>query len=290
VAHRDPASAAERCRRWIRRLAAVDARLAASMERLVEIRDAHFRGEPPRKRRRRGAAAKPREDPFAALCLDFSLPGRPDVRLRAPPCSHVESDRISNFEAAPTSRPSTVTAANALAYVEAVCARILRDGVAAQVAAIRGGLADMGLGAATRGVFSAEELELVALGADGGGRPWTPRLLAEAVRCDHGYDRGSGALKRLFAILSELDAADRRRFLQFTTGSPRLPVGGLGQLRPRLTVVQRTPPAGARADDCLPSASTCVHCLKLPDYSGTDVMRAKLLLAIREGGTAFYLS
>jgi E3 ubiquitin-protein ligase TRIP12 len=34
------------------------------------------------------------------------------------------------------------------------------------------------------------------------------------------------ALKHLLEILAELDTKGRRDFLQFTTGSPRLPVGG----------------------------------------------------------------
>lgn len=36
----------------------------------------------------------------------------------------------------------------------------------------------------------------------------------------------SGAVKNLLEILSEMDTEDQRGFLQFTTGSPRLPIGG----------------------------------------------------------------
>ncbi len=36
----------------------------------------------------------------------------------------------------------------------------------------------------------------------------------------------SRAVKFLFEILSSYDKDERRRFLQFVTGSPKLPVGG----------------------------------------------------------------
>ena len=45
-----------------------------------------------------------------------------------------------------------------------------------------------------------------------------------------------------------------------------------------------------RLDDVLPSASTCTNYLKLPEYSSAEVMRERLLLAVREGQSAFYLS
>jgi E3 ubiquitin-protein ligase TRIP12 len=77
---------------------------------------------------------------------------------------------------------------------------------------------------------------------------------------------------------------------QFITGSPRLPVGGLARLSPRLTVVQKKPEAGVSSDAYLPSVMTCANYLKLPDYSSKQVMRERLLTAINEGQGAFLLS
>lgn len=42
---------------------------------------------------------------------------------------------------------------------------------------------------------------------------------------------------QLLEVLQELESAQRRAFLQFVTGSPRLPCGGLASLNPKLTVV-----------------------------------------------------
>jgi len=74
--------------------------------------------------------------------------------------------------------------------------------------------------------------------------------------------------------------------MQFLTGSPRLPVGGFAELRPRLTVVRKSVPT---ADDHLPSCSTCQVYLKLPAYSCRQVLRQRLLQAIREGQGHFAL-
>ena len=77
---------------------------------------------------------------------------------------------------------------------------------------------------------------------------------------------------------------------QFVTGSPRLPVGGLARLSPRLTIVQKKPEADVSPDAYLPSVMTCANYLKLPDYSSKQVMMDRLLTAINEGQGAFLLS
>jgi E3 ubiquitin-protein ligase HECTD1 len=56
--------------------------------------------------------------------------------------------------------------------------------------------------------------------------------------------------------------------------------GGLANLFPRLTIVRKID-AG---DGSYPSVNTCVHYLKLPDYSTEEVMRERLLMATREKG------
>ena len=74
------------------------------------------------------------------------------------------------------------------------------------------------------------------------------------------------------------------------TGSPRLPVGGLARLSPRLTIVQKRPEDGVSPDAYLPSVMTCANYVKLPDYSSKEIMRERLVTAINEGAGAFYLS
>jgi hypothetical protein len=55
---------------------------------------------------------------------------------------------------------------------------------------------------------------------------WDVKMLMECCRPDHGYTHDSRAVNFLFEILSCYDDTEQRQFLQFVTGSPRLPVGG----------------------------------------------------------------
>ena len=80
-----------------------------------------------------------------------------------------------------------------------------------------------------------------------------------------------------------MSPAERKAFLQFTTGCSSLPPGGLANLHPRLTVVRKVD-AGSQTDGSYPSVNTCVHYLKLPDYSSVDVLRERLLAATHEKG------
>lgn len=56
--------------------------------------------------------------------------------------------------------------------------------------------------------------------------PWTVKYLMESCRPDHGYTQESQAIKYLYDILSSYNAEQQRMFIQFMTGSPRLPIGG----------------------------------------------------------------
>jgi E3 ubiquitin-protein ligase TRIP12 len=48
----------------------------------------------------------------------------------------------------------------------------------------------------------------------------------DSVKADHGYNMDSKSVKNLLQTMSEMDPLQRRDFLQFTTGSPKLPIGG----------------------------------------------------------------
>lgn len=69
-----------------------------------------------------------------------------------------------------------------------------------------------------------------------------------------------------------------------------MPIGGFKALRPELTVVRKHAEDGLKDDDYLPSVMTCANYLKIPKYSSKEVMREKLLQAVKEGAGAFLLS
>jgi E3 ubiquitin-protein ligase TRIP12 len=112
-----------------------------------------------------------------------------------------------------------------------------------------------------------------------------PESLADVMKFDHGYNASSPPIQNLLEIMGEFTPDEQRSFLQFITGAPHLPPGGLAALSPKLTIVRKhptgasgaplgsTPPGAALglgtmlADGDLPSVMTCANYLKLPPYS-----------------------
>ncbi|CAK5283219.1 unnamed protein product [Mycena citricolor] len=201
------------------------------------------------------------------LALDFTIPGY-DIELRPGGCD------------------TAVTKDNVDEYIHEVLEAIIGQGVQLQAKAFREGFSKV-FPITDLQAFSADELVLLFGNSD---EDWSPEMLSEAVKADHGFNGESRAIRDLLDIMSEYDVKTRRSFLQFVSGSPKLPIGGFRGLNPALTVVRKPHEAPLTADDYLPSVMTCVNYLKLPEYSTRDVMREKLRVAMSEGGGSFHLS
>jgi E3 ubiquitin-protein ligase TRIP12 len=72
--------------------------------------------------------------------------------------------------------------------------------------------------------FSSVELEEIILGNDSS--PWDYDNLYENIKTNHGYDKDSLIYHYLIQILSNFTSLEKKKFLIFATGSPRLPLGG----------------------------------------------------------------
>ncbi|KAF9136537.1 Ubiquitin fusion degradation protein 4 [Mortierella sp. GBA39] len=200
--------------------------------------------------------------------LDFTLVGYPEIELKA----------------GGTNIPVTIY--NVEEYIQLTVDMTVGRGVEAQAAAFRDGF---------NCVFSIQDLtgfrseELVRLFGSGD-EDWSYETLVDTVKADHGFRSESRAFKNLLRAMSELDKEERRQFLQFITGSPKLPIGGFKNLHPAFTVVCKPFEAPLKADDYLPSVMTCANYLKMPDYSTKEVMMAKFKTAYEEGQGSFHLS
>ncbi|XP_026733333.1 E3 ubiquitin-protein ligase Ufd4 isoform X4 [Trichoplusia ni] len=167
--------------------------------------------------------------------------------------------------------------ANARAYAEASARWMTRGGVRRQAAAFRRGFGAVFPPRRLR-AFCAAELRLLLCGERG--PVWTRDHLLQYTEPKLGYTRDSPGFLRLVDVLVEMSLRERKAFLQFATGCSSLPPGGLANLHPRLTVVRKVD-AG---DGSYPSVNTCVHYLKLPEYSCKEVLRERLLAATNERG------
>ncbi|SCU89670.1 LANO_0D05930g1_1 [Lachancea nothofagi CBS 11611] len=119
---------------------------------------------------------------------------------------------------------------------------------------------------------------------------WSAETLYANVEADHGYTQDSSTVRDLISLMSFFSDNERRLFLQFLTGSPKLPVGGFKSLNPKLTVVRKHTEEDMGPDEYLPSVMTCANYLKLPKYSSKEVLRSRIYQAMNEGSGAFLLS
>jgi E3 ubiquitin-protein ligase TRIP12 len=110
----------------------------------------------------------------------------------------------------------------------------------------------------------------------------------ESIKADHGYTSSSDPVVHLVKFMTQLSVDERKQFLQFVTGSPRLSFGGFKALHPPLTVVCKT--VESNPDGYLPSVMTCVNYLKVPAYSSEQIMRDRFMTAMTEGQGSFHLS
>ncbi|KAM3419491.1 hypothetical protein BST61_g5416 [Cercospora zeina] len=202
------------------------------------------------------------------LALDFTLPGHPNIELL------------------PNGATINVTIDNVGQYIKKVIDFTLGTGVQRQIDAFRAGFTQVFPYSALR-AFTPDELVMLF------GRvveDWSLETLMDSIKADHGYNLDSKSVRNLLQVMSEFPPQSKRDFLQFVTGSPKLPIGGFKSLTPMFTVVCKPaePPHGS--DDFLPSVMTCVNYLKMPDYSTLEVLQKRLDTAIREGQGAFHLS
>ncbi|KAI9590872.1 hypothetical protein BDF19DRAFT_418537 [Syncephalis fuscata] len=202
------------------------------------------------------------------LGLDFTLPGYPSIELKN------------------EGREIDVTIYNIENYVKLVLDWTLDKGIAEQAAAFKKGF-DSRFPMENLLCFKPSELPAL-LGEIA--EDWRLEVIMEAIKADHGYTAESMAVNHLAEIMNEFDSKEQRLFLQFITGSPRLPVGGFKRLHPPLTVVRKLPESSLTSDDYLPSVMTCVNYLKLPNYSSKALLKQRLLQAIQEGQGSFHMS
>ncbi|KAI0352109.1 hypothetical protein OH77DRAFT_1428880 [Trametes cingulata] len=244
----------------------VDPELAASLVKIQNLAAAAKNQN--EKLRRKLAAIEDMEGvDVEDLGLDFTVPGY-DIELR------------------PGGRDIPVTADNVDEYIQEVIDAIIGKGAQAQAQAFREGFSKV-FPISDLQAFTSDELAMLFGNAD---EDWSVETLSESLKADHGFNVESRAIRDLIEIMSEYDVSTRRSYLQFITGSPKLPIGGFKGLNPPLTVVRKPHEAPLTADDYLPSVMTCVNYLKLPEYSSKAVMMEKLSIAMREGVGSFHLS
>jgi len=87
----------------------------------------------------------------------------------------------------------------------------------------------------------------------------------------HGYNDHDPYIQEFWRIVKALSPGEKEKFLQFATGCNRPPLLGFRYLTPQFCVHQVM---ASPSEKRLPTASTCMNMLKLPNY-GTDFKTLK---------------
>lgn len=179
-----------------------------------------------------------------------------------------------SYDLKPDGENVDVTMENIDEYVDLVTDFCLNIGIRRQLDAFRDGF---------NGVFPMEKLhafspdELVTLICGDQYPNWSREDILNYTEPKQGYTKESPGFQRFVSVLCELNADERKAFVQFVTGCSSLPPGGLANLHPRLSVARKN-----ETETSYPSVNTCYHYLKLPEYSSEEILRDRLLTATRE--------
>jgi hypothetical protein len=123
-------------------------------------------------------------------------------------------------------------------------------------------------------LFSGEELRDIFCG-----NPDVDVDLLKSVVEYEGYQETDEVIEFFWETLREITNDDRKKFLQFVWARNRLPMREADFEAP-FKIQKDSINTGDRANQALPSASTCFFSLTLPEYTSQQTLKDKLLFAI----------
>jgi len=190
--------------------------------------------------------------------------------------------RSRTIDLIPDGRNTIVTDETKSRYVDLVCQHRMTSAIEKQITAFLEGWNEM-VDPDLISIFSAKELELLISGM--------PDIDIHDLKKNteyNGYRPADKEIGWFWNIMFSLKRSDKAAFLQFVTGSSKVPLSGFSELS-GMRGVQKfsinkaaSGPAGA-----LMSAHTCFNALDLPVYKSEEEMKEKLHYAISEGGGGF---
>ncbi|CAH1960708.1 unnamed protein product [Acanthoscelides obtectus] len=181
----------------------------------------------------------------------------------------------------PNGRHINVTEENKMEYVRLVCQMKMTGAIKQQLNSFLEGFYDI-IPMRLISIFNEQELELLISGL--------PNVDIDDLKANteyHKYQTNSLQIQWFWRALRSFDQAERAKFLQFVTGTSKVPLQGFGALEGMNGVQKFQIHRDDRSTDRLPSAHTCFNQLDLPVYETYDKLRAYLLKAIHECSEGF---
>lgn len=183
-------------------------------------------------------------------------------------------------ELKPGGKDIPVTTANRIAYIHLVADYRLNKQIRAHCLAFRQGLANV-VNLEWLRMFDQQEIQVLISGAH------VPICLEDLKRFTNysgGYSATHSVIKIFWDVVESFSDEEKRKLLKFVTSCSRPPLLGFKELYPAFCIHN-----GGTDLERLPTASTCMNLLKLPEFCDPQLMRNKLLYAI-ESSAGFELS
>ncbi|XP_069065433.1 E3 ubiquitin-protein ligase HUWE1 isoform X1 [Pleurodeles waltl] len=177
-----------------------------------------------------------------------------------------------------------VTEENKKEYVHLVCQMKMTGAIRKQLAAFLEGFYEI-IPKRLISIFTEQELELLISGL--------PTIDIDDLKSNteyHKYQSNSIQIQWFWRALRSFDQADRAKFLQFVTGTSKVPLQGFAALEGMNGIQKFQIHRDDRSTDRLPSAHTCFNQLDLPAYESYEKLRHMLLMAIQECSEGFGLA
>ncbi|KAM8979305.1 ubiquitin-protein ligase E3C isoform 2-T2 [Sarcophilus harrisii] len=183
-------------------------------------------------------------------------------------------------ELKPGGKDIPVTSANRIAYIHLVADYRLNKQIRQHCLAFRQGLANV-VNLEWLRMFDQQEIQVLISGAQ---VPISLEDLKSFTNYSGGYSADHPVIKIFWKVVESFTDEEKRKLLKFVTSCSRPPLLGFKELYPAFCIHN-----GGSDLDRLPTASTCMNLLKLPEFYDENLLRSKLLYAI-ECAAGFELS
>ncbi|XP_036720049.1 ubiquitin-protein ligase E3C isoform X4 [Balaenoptera musculus] len=183
-------------------------------------------------------------------------------------------------ELKPGGKDIPVSSANRIAYIHLVADYRLNRQIRRHCLAFRQGLANVARLEWLR-MFDQQEIQVLISGAQ---VPISLEDLKSFTNYSGGYSADHPVIRVFWRVVEGFTDEEKRKLLKFVTSCSRPPLLGFKELYPAFCIHN-----GGSDLERLPTASTCMNLLKLPEFQDEALLRSKLLYAI-ECAAGFELS
>ncbi|XP_033102438.1 E3 ubiquitin-protein ligase HACE1-like [Anneissia japonica] len=189
---------------------------------------------------------------------------------------------LQEVELKPGGSSITVTNSNKQEYVQLVTELRMTRAIQPQIDSFLKGFSEF-ISPPLLQLFNEYELELLLSGL--------PSIDVDDWKANTVYndqfDTTSDVVKWFWEVVSEMSPEERVLLLQFSTGSSRVPHGGFSHLIGGSGITKFNISAMNYQFNVLPTTSTCVNMLKLPEYKSKEELKDRLLVALRCGSQGY---